>query len=153
MCLFFDKRGALDASKSAEKISYCFTRNLRLVLAPASRTLIFSIGTHPRARACKRPKTGAQKYRHDISMKVVYESRIQEPLGLAETAGHLNCLIVSSSFCLGDCRLHPVRLRTKIQVPVLSPCNARRVVGQHENRHLEFVVAGVRDWARVWARV
>ena len=44
----FDKRGPTHPSKSAEKINYCFTQNLRLVLAPTSCRLNFSIGTHPR---------------------------------------------------------------------------------------------------------
>jgi hypothetical protein len=41
--------------------------------------------------------------RHDINVKLVDESRIQEPLGDADAADHLNCLIAGGSSCLGDC--------------------------------------------------
>src|SRR5258707_12747734 len=56
-----------------------------------------------KAGAFKRPETGAQKYRHDINMKLVDESRIQELLSYADAADHLNCLIAGGSFCSGDC--------------------------------------------------
>jgi hypothetical protein len=36
-------------------------------------------------------------------MKLVDESRIQELLGYADAADHLNCPIAGAGFCLGDC--------------------------------------------------
>jgi hypothetical protein len=78
-------------------------RNLRLVLAPTSCTLIFSSLTRSRLELSNDRRPRPKKYRHDINMKLVDESRIQELLGYPDAAYHLNCLIAGGSFCLGDC--------------------------------------------------
>src|SRR5258708_3361845 len=56
---------------------------------------------------------------HDINLKLVDESRIQELLGDADAADHLHCLISSGSFCLGDYGFHTVDYEREGQVLVL----------------------------------
>ena len=82
--------------------------------------------------AAEKRHAGTEQHRHDIEVKLVGQTGVQELVRHAGSADYLDCLVAGRGPCLGDCRLETVGHEGERQVLVLLWRGPWWVGSQHE---------------------